>query len=217
MDPRGVGGPCGVPRVAQPTEGNDTALTSRWIITIGLMLIGFLVCMAIGSRLGDTGKAALFGVATGIINALYVVTAKVPSVDPLPAAVDPDRPGRLQRSGRRGLRHHRLPVRTGDRVPAAMIAVNPLIATVAAMYLFDVTINDSPIDLIVIAIAVVGVLIGIVKLSTSEAVHGSAEDSDPRTRSPSHRHRYRVGPATRVITPTIRAPASPASHRDRGA
>ncbi len=166
--------------VAQPTEGNDTALTSRWIITIGLMLIGFLVCMAIGSRLGDTGKAALFGVATGIINALYVVTAKGAFGGP-PSPLLWILIALAVFSALGGVAFATIAFRSGPVTvsSAAMIAVNPLIATVAAMYLFGVTINDSPIDLIVIAIAVVGVLVGIVKLSTSEAVHGSAEDSDP--------------------------------------
>ena len=166
--------------VARPTEGNDTALTSRWAITLGLMLLGFLVCMLIGSRLGDTGKAAMFGTATGIINALYVVTAKGAFGGPpspllwilIALAVF----GALG-----GVAFATIAFRSGPVTvsSAAMIAVNPLIATVAAMYLFGVTINDSPLDLVIIAIAVVGVLVGIVKLSTSEAVHGSAEDSDP--------------------------------------
>jgi drug/metabolite transporter (DMT)-like permease len=165
--------------VAQPTEGNDTSTTMRWLVTLSAMLVIFGVCMLIGRRLGDTGRAAMYGAATGVINALYVVAAKgVFGGPPAPLlwvllvlAVF----GALG-----GVAFATFAFRSGPVTvsSAAMIVVNPLIATAAAMYLFDVQINDSPLELIIIAIAMVLVGFGIVKLSSSEAVHGEAEHAD---------------------------------------
>ena len=166
--------------VAQPTEGNDTSTTMRWLVTLSAMLILFGVCMLIGRRLGDTGRAAMYGAATGVINALYVVTAKGAFGGP-PAPLLWELIALAVFGALGGVAFATFAFRSGPVTvsSAAMIVVNPLIATAAAMYLFDVQINDSPLDLIVIAITVVLVGFGIVKLSSSEAVHGEAESSDP--------------------------------------
>ena len=166
--------------VAQPTEGNDTSTTMRWLVTLSAMLILFGVCMLIGRRLGDTGRAAMYGAATGVINALYVVTAKGACGGP-PAPLLWVLIALAVFGALGGVAFATFAFRSGPVTvsSAAMIVVNPLIATAAAMYLFDVQINDSPLDLIVIAITVVLVGFGIVKLSSSEAVHGEAESSDP--------------------------------------
>ncbi len=166
--------------VGQPTEGNSQSSTTRWIITVGAMLIVFAICMIVGRGLSAAPRAAVLGTATGIINALYVVTAKGAMGGPemlllvvlialaIFAAIGSVAFATYAfRSG---------PITVSS---AAMIVVNPIVATVAAEFLFDVQITHTPVALAIIAVSVVAVILGIVQLSRSHAVHGEAEHSDP--------------------------------------
>jgi len=166
--------------VAQPTEGNSQAATLRWIIAVGTMLVVFAALMIVGRRLEPTPRAAVLGTATGIVNALYVVAAKGAFGAPaLPLLIVLILLAVFGAIG--GVAFATYAFRSGPVTvsSAAMIVVNPIVATAAAMYLFDVEIVSTPIALLVIGISVAAVIAGIVQLSRSEAVHGEAVDSDP--------------------------------------
>ncbi len=166
--------------VAQPTEGNSQSSTTRWIIAIGTMLIVFAILMIVGRGLSATPRAAVLGTATGIINALYVVAAKGAMGDPgmpllavlIALAIF---------GGIGGVAFATYAFRSGPITvsSAAMIVVNPIVATAAAMFLFDVQVTDTPVALVIIAASVAAVALGIVQLSRSQSVHGEAEHSDP--------------------------------------
>ncbi|MGB5018063.1 MAG: DMT family transporter [Candidatus Nanopelagicales bacterium] len=166
--------------VAQPTEGNDTAPGSKWAV----VLIGFVVVTAlfffIGSRLGESGRAAMYGTGTGLVNALYVIAAKGAFGNPgpllwllIPIAV-------LSAIG--GVVFATIAFRSGPITISspAMIAINPIVATLVAIWLFQVDINHSVVDILLIVGCIAVVLVGIFKLSSSSAVHGDekAEEVD---------------------------------------
>jgi len=166
--------------VAQPTEGNSQATTSRWVVALSIMLGLFAILMVIGRRLDPTPRAAVLGTATGIINALYVVAAKGAFGNPgMPLLVVLIVLAVFSALG--GVAFATYAFRSGPITvsSAAMIVVNPVVATAAAMFLFNVEIIHTPVALAVIAISVAAVSVGIVQLSRSEAVHGEAKDSDP--------------------------------------
>ena len=166
--------------VAQPTEGNSTAETSRWIICVSVILVVFALCMLIGRNLPPTQRAAVLGTGTGLINALYVVAIKGalggPETVLLVILIILAILTALGGVGFATYAYRSGPVTVSS---AAMIVVNPIVATLAAMYLFDVEINDSPLALVAIGIAVVFVIIGIIQLSRSSAVHGDEDTLDP--------------------------------------
>ncbi|MGV1037144.1 MAG: DMT family transporter [Candidatus Nanopelagicales bacterium] len=161
--------------VAQPTEGNETAPGFKWAV----VLIGFTVAIGlfflIGSRLGESGRAAMYGTATGLVNALYVIAAKGAFGNPgallwvlIPVAV-------LSAIG--GVVFATIAFRSGPITISspAMIAINPIAATLVAMWLFEVEINHSLLDALLIVVSIAIVLVGIFKLSRSSAVHGDED------------------------------------------
>ncbi len=166
--------------VGQPTEGNSQSSTTRWIIAVGAMLIAFAICMIVGRGLSATPRAAVLGIATGIINALFVVAAKGAFGNPeMPLLAVLIALAIFGATG--GVAFATYAFRSGPITvsSAAMIVVNPIVATAAAMFLFDVQITRTPVALMIIAASVVAVALGIVQLSRSQAVHGEAEHSDP--------------------------------------
>lgn len=166
--------------VAQPTEGERLSTNLQWVVTLGVLFVAFGVLFAIGRKLAPTPRAAVLGTATGIINAMYVLAAKgVFGGPPIGLFIILAVIAIFSALGGVGFATYAFRSGPVTVSSAAMIVVNPIVATIAAIYLFEVSINDAPWQILLIAIAIIVVVVGIIQLSRSEAVHGEAEDSDP--------------------------------------
>lgn len=165
--------------IASPTEGNKTAAFGDWIAAIALMLIAAGALMLIGSRQRNVvAKAAIIGSGVGIYNALLAISAKG-MFGSLPTAGVWANPltyltvivtvcaiattAYAFRSG---------PITASS---PAMIAINPVVSTLVAMWLFRVEINDTPLDLLGIVICIAAINVGIFVLSRSPSVHAALE------------------------------------------
>lgn len=165
--------------VASPSEGSRIPSTAEWIaLLVGCaVLIGLL--MGIGRRQHDSVRAALFGVAAGLVNALLALVAKgafegdhestsdwltdplvwltvVMAVLSVVAAALAFRAGPITSS------------------TPAMISVNPVASTLVAMWLFGENINTSLLAIAVILVCVVVVIGGVYVLSQEEAAQAEA-------------------------------------------
>jgi drug/metabolite transporter (DMT)-like permease len=171
--------------VAAPSQGSETPSATEWAILLTTFLAAMAVLMLFGRGRGDTARATLFGVAAGLANALLALTAKGafggqhPSIgawlsDPLVwltvlvAWLTVGTTALAFRSG---------PITAST---PAMIAVNPVVSSVAAMWLFGETIRATPVALALSGACAVIVIIGVYVLSNSAAVH----PAEPVARAP---------------------------------
>lgn len=164
--------------IAAPTEGINNAPTSAWITVIVLYAVVMGALYGSGSRLGLVGRAALFGLAAGLANALLAVVAKgafgasavsfftnpLVWITVLLCVVT---------VGTTALAFSKGPITISS---PAMIAINPIASTLTAMWLFQVSIRHSPLAIVGIIVCMVIINIGIVILSRSESGHGVAEE-----------------------------------------
>lgn len=163
--------------IAAPTEGKPTASVGDWVVAIAAMLVVAGLLMFLGSRQRNiVAKAAIIGSGVGIYNALLAISAKgmfgllptaglwanpltyltvIVTVCAIATTAYAFRSGPITASS------------------PAMISINPIVATIVAMWLFQVEINHTPLDVIGIAVCVAAVNVGIFALSRSRSVHAA--------------------------------------------
>ncbi len=162
--------------IAQPTEGLSTAPTSAWITIIVIYAVAIGVLFGVGSRVGLVGRAAMFGLGAGLANAFLAIAAKgafgdtggSPLTNPL---VWITVVMCFVTVGTTAMAFSKGPITISS---PAMIAINPIVSTLTAMWLFHVSIRHTPIAIIGIIICMVIINIGIIVLSRSESGHGAA-------------------------------------------
>lgn len=166
--------------IARPSEGNRIPSTTDWIITFVGVAVLMAVLMGIGRSQKDTVRATLFGLAAGLANALLALVAKGAFSN--------------QHSGGGSLLTDplvwltiivslstvyfvALAFRVGPITSStpAMISINPIASSLAAMWLFGEALTFTPIGSVLIAICVAVVIYGIFYLSGSSSVHATEE------------------------------------------
>jgi drug/metabolite transporter (DMT)-like permease len=174
--------------VAQPSEGDRTPDTTQWLITLAATAALVAALMTVGRGQRDSVRATLFGVAAGLVNALLAILAK--------GAFAADHPGVTDWltdplvwltvvAAFASVWSATLAFRAGPITSStpAMISVNPIVSTLAAMWLFGEALRITPISVVLIGLAIVVVIGGVYVLSNSDAVHGAedptAEDAAP--------------------------------------
>lgn len=156
--------------VARPESGS-TVPTGLAIVEISLAFLVLIGVMAtIGSRLAPGGRAACYGAATACINAWYVISVSA-ALLLMPALLGWASIALAGVLIVGGIVAATIAFKAGPITYStpALITVNPLVATVASMWLFGDSINDSPVALAFIAIFVAIILWGVIQLSRTEA------------------------------------------------
>jgi drug/metabolite transporter (DMT)-like permease len=165
--------------VAAPSEGKEIPSFVGWVLLIVVFYAIAGLLLVIGRRLPVNPRAALYGVAAGFINALLALTAK----------------GAFESSGDTSLLLNPLsyvtavvalstialtaiafragPITTSS---PAMIAANPIVATIAAVIVFGETINTGLLAILVIVVSLVAIAWGVMALVNSDAVHAALDD-----------------------------------------
>lgn len=169
--------------VAAPSEGTAVPGGGQWLALLTSFVAAMAVLMLFGRGRREAVRATLFGVAAGLANALLALTAKGAFAgqhstvgdwltDPLvwvTVAVAWLTVGTTALAFRSG------PITSST---PAMIAVNPVVSSLAAMWLFGETIRTTPVALALTTVCTVVVIIGVYVLSNSAAVHPDADGAD---------------------------------------
>lgn len=167
---------------AKPQEGTDSASNAKWAIAIGLVAIACGVAIFLGYRLSGVGRAALLGVAGGIINGLVAPLTKGT------IAVGANGAGALFGSwllyvtliaALLGVLFPLLAFRAGPITASfpAVMSLNPIVATILGVYLFDETLSGGAINIVLMALSAVVIFVGIVWLSRSTAIAQAFEET----------------------------------------
>lgn len=156
---------------AAPNAGGKEPSVAEWIaLIVGIAVVSGLLVF-VGERLSPTIRAALCGVAAGLVNAQLALVASgafsggggSPLTNPLvyvtvlTTAASVGMTAVAFRSG---------PITTSS---PAMIAVNPIAAVLLSLWLFGDSISDSPVAIAVITISIVVAGYGIIVLTKAEA------------------------------------------------
>ncbi|MDQ1307516.1 MAG: hypothetical protein QG671_3349 [Actinomycetota bacterium] len=169
--------------VAAPSQGSEIPSAIEWTILLSSFLAAMAVLMLFGRGRGDTVRATLFGVAAGLANALLALTAKGAFAGHHPTFGDWLADPLVWVTvvvawltvGTTALAFRSGPITAST---PAMIAVNPVVSSLAAMWLFGETIRTTPIALVLTAACTVVVILGVYVLSNSTAVH--PDEAAPR-------------------------------------
>mgnify|MGYP006053429461 FL=1 len=155
--------------IAKPTEGDAVPSGLAWTLVIGGCTVAVVLLIVIGERLPLQGRAALCGIAAGVVNAMLAIVAKgafeAPSMFTSPlfyitlilcfATLYVN-----------AIAFKRGPITISS---PAMIAINPVVSVVMAMILFDDMITTTPFAIAAIIVCCIAVGIGIVVLTQAEA------------------------------------------------
>jgi len=165
---------------AAPQEGTVEPTAVNWTVTIAIFYAICGLLLLVGSRLPTNPRAALFGVAAGFINALLALVAKgmfsssegsslfanpltyitiVVAISTIALTAIAFRAG---------------PITTSS---PAMIATNPIVATIGAMLVFGDSINTGLLAIVIIIACLGAIAWGIMALVSSEVVHATLEDA----------------------------------------
>lgn len=167
---------------AKPEEGTDTAANSQWAIAIALVSVACAVAIFLGYRVHGAGRAALLGVAGGIINGLVAPLTKGT------IAVAADGVGALFGSwliyvtliaALLGVLFPLLAFRAGPITASfpAVMSLNPIVATILGVYLFEETLAGGVVNIVVMLMSAVVIFVGIVWLSRSTAIAEAFEEA----------------------------------------
>jgi drug/metabolite transporter (DMT)-like permease len=165
--------------VAAPQEGSVEPSALDWTVTIAVFYAICGLLLLVGSRLPVNPRAAFFGVATGFINALLALVAKgmfssseggsllanpLTYVTIVVALTTVVLTAVAFRAG---------PITTSS---PAMIATNPIVATIGAILIFGDTINTGLLAIVIIVACLGAIAWGIMALVNSEVVHSTLDD-----------------------------------------
>lgn len=166
--------------VAMPGEGDRVPSTSEWLLSIGLLVVACGVLMGIGSRLGPTPRATLFGLAAGLVNAFLAIAAKGAFSSPKDGLAEWLTDPLVWLTvvvALTTVASTALAFRTGPITASspAMIAVNPIVSTLWALWLFGETIRTQAWAIAAVIACTVVITIAVFALGRSEAVHADDE------------------------------------------
>ena len=167
---------------AKPQEGTDSASNAQWAIAIGVVALACAVAIFVGFRFQGAGRAALLGVAGGIINGLVAPLTKGT------IAVAGDGIGALFSSwllyvtliaALLGVLFPLLAFRAGPITASfpAVMSLNPIVATILGVYLFSETLAGGIVNIVLMIASGIVIFIGIVWLSRSTAIAEAFEEA----------------------------------------
>ncbi len=168
---------------AKPTTGLDEATGKQWLIGVGGVVLLCLLLIVVGYRLHGTARAALLGCAGGIMNGLVAPLTK----GTIDAAADGV--GALFASwilyvtviaALLGVLLPLMAFRAGPITASfpAVMALNPIVATLLGVYLFNETLQDGLIPITMMVVSSVVIFVGIVWLSRSSVIAESFEEAE---------------------------------------
>ncbi len=167
---------------AKPEAGTDSASDAKWAVAIGVVGIACAVFIAVGYRFTGATRAALLGVSGGLINGL---------VAPLTKGTIAQGSGGLGAlfgnwliyvtliAALLGVLFPLMAFRAGPITASfpAVMSLNPIVATILGVYLFDETLAGGVTNIVLMAISAVVIFIGIVWLSRSTAIAEAFEEA----------------------------------------
>lgn len=165
--------------VCKPSKGDLVPSALTWVITIVVFYAACFGLMAIGRSKSDNKRAMLFGIGTGLVNALMALVAHAAFEDrtfsellttPLVWATALIA---LSCVWLTAVTFKAGPITASS---PAMIATNPLVSAAAAMILFGETLNTSAFSIITLIVCVAVIAWGVKALEGSEAVHAALDD-----------------------------------------
>ncbi len=167
---------------AKPEEGTDSASNTQWAIAIGLTSLACAVAIFVGFRSHGAGRAALFGVAGGIINGLVAPLTKgtiAGAADGMGALFSSWLIYVTLIAALLGVLFPLLAFRAGPITASfpAVMSLNPIVAVILGVYLFEETLAGGAINIALMAISAVVIFIGIVWLSRSTAIAEAFEEA----------------------------------------
>ncbi len=155
---------------ASPQAGTDIPSGAKFAATTLVFAVIVAALFLIGSRMGPGGKAASFGTAAAFINAWYVLSV-AGALDLLPTPLGWAMAFCALVGIVGGIAAATMAFKAGPITfsTPAIITVNPVVATVASMWLYGDSITDTPIAIGIIAVCVVVIVWGVIQLSRAEA------------------------------------------------
>ncbi len=171
---------------SRPTEGSEDTTLAKWLVIMGVFLVLAGLLWTVGARLSVNHRAALYGIAAGLINALLALLAK--GTFDAPNLVTSWLTYATVVCGIASIAATAIAFRSGPITTSspAMIAVNPIASTFGAMYLFGETLNGGIVVLVIYVACIVAIGWGIIVLTKSEAVHAALgeESTEPADAGP---------------------------------
>lgn len=167
---------------AKPEAGTDSASNAKWAIAIGIVALACAIFIGLGYRFHGTARAALLGVAGGLINGLVAPLTKGT------IAVGAGGVGALLSNwliyvtliaALLGVLFPLLAFRAGPITASfpAVMSLNPITATILGVYLFDETLSGGVGNIAMMAISAIVIFVGIVWLSRSTAIAEAFEEA----------------------------------------
>lgn len=165
--------------VSSPSANNSTPSSTQWIIVTVGMIVAMAALVGLGQKTSPVVAAALCGTAAGLAGALMALTASGLFDGPTGGGISSLLTNPLLyvtvTANILTIVLAALAFRAGPITVStpAMIGVNPIVALLISIWIFGVTIHDTPLDLIVIIICLAAVAYGVVYLTKSS--HGEVE------------------------------------------
>ena len=167
---------------ARPSAGANDGSTAQWAIAIAVVAIVCGVAIGLGYRFHGTARAALIGVAGGVINGLVAPLTKG-TIDSAAGGI-----GALFASwfiyvtliaALLGVLFPLMAFRAGPITASfpAVMSLNPIVATLLGIYLFDETLQGGTLPIIMMIVSSIVIFVGIVWLSRSNAIAQSFEEA----------------------------------------
>lgn len=167
---------------AKPEAGTDSASNAKWALAIGVVALLCAIAIFLGYRFTGATRAALLGVSGGLINGL---------VAPLTKGTIASANGGLGAlfgswliyvtliAALLGVLFPLMAFRAGPITASfpAVMSLNPIVATILGVYLFDETLAGGVVNIVVMAVSAVVIFVGIVWLSRSTAIAEAFEDA----------------------------------------
>ncbi len=167
---------------AQPEEGVTSAPDSKWIVAIGGIAVLCALAIGIGFRFVGGPRAALLGVSGGLMNGLVAPlttgTIAVASLG-LGALFGGWLLWVTLIAALLGVLFPLLAFRAGPITASfpAVMALNPIVATVLGVYLFGQTLQGGVFNVLIMIVSSIAIFVGIVWLSRSKAIAEAFEEA----------------------------------------
>lgn len=167
---------------ARPEAGVDTAPNTKWAVAIGAIAVLCVLAIFIGYRMVGGPRAAMLGVAGGLINGL-VAPLTAGTIAIAGAGLGSLFGGWLLwvtlLAALLGVLFPLLAFRAGPITASfpAVMSLNPIVATILGVYLFGQTLQGGVWNILVMVISSVVIFIGIVWLSRSKAIAEAFEEA----------------------------------------
>lgn len=171
---------------AKPEAGTDSASNAKWAIAIAAVALICAIVIGLGYRFTGAARAALLGVSGGVINGLVAPLTKgtiASAADGLGALFSSWLIYVTLIAALLGVLFPLLAFRAGPITASfpAVMSLNPIVATILGVYLFDETLSGGLTNIILMVISAVVIFVGIVWLSRSTAIAEAFEEASEGT------------------------------------